>query len=221
MKKGIVYYTNNNCNDIIFNAVIKRLSNICKKNNIDVVSVSHRPIDFGKNIIMDLPSRAESIFTQIYEGLLASEADVIYLAEHDVLYHPSHFDFVPINKRVFYYNRNVWQVDYNTGEAVYKLSRRTSQLVADKNELIIYFEKLLEIIKERGYSYKMGVSPRMHNIKGINNRGVVTFMSAFPNIDVRHGNNFSPYKYNKEKEIKANGVPNWGITLNNFNKYLI
>jgi len=94
MTKGIVYFTNNKCDKVIMDAVIKRLNKICA--DMEIISVSHKPMNFGKNVVMDLPSEAQSIFKQIYRGLQESKADVIYLAEHDVLYHPSHFEFEPV-----------------------------------------------------------------------------------------------------------------------------
>jgi hypothetical protein len=65
---------------------------------------------FGKkNIVVDIKEpKYLDMFTKILKALEASEAEVIFFAEHDVLYHPKHFDFIPPKRDVFYYNINVW-----------------------------------------------------------------------------------------------------------------
>ena len=60
-------------------------------------------------------------FRQILAGLEALDTDVVFMVEHDVLYHPSHFDFTPPERDIFYYNRNTWKVNAETGHAVFYL----------------------------------------------------------------------------------------------------
>lgn len=216
MTKGIIYYTNNKCDKVIMDAVIKRLNKICT--GMEIISVSHKPMNFGKNIVMDLPSEAQSIFKQIYRGLQESKADIVYLTEHDVLYHPSHFEFEASHKDHFYYNQNVWQVDAQTGQALYKRSKRTSQLVVYKNALIEYLDKLRKRIEQGGYKSSLGVSPMTHQIHGIDNHGLRVFRSKYPNIDIQHGNNFSNFVRTTEELFDH--VPGWGKILGRFDEFL-
>ena len=216
MIKGLIYYTNNKCDKVIMDAVIKRLNKICA--GMEIISVSHKPMNFGKNIVMDLPSEAQSIFKQIYRGLQESKADVIYLAEHDVIYHPSHFEFEARHKDHFYYNQNVWQVDAKTGQALYRRSKRTSQLVVYKNTLMEYLDKLMERIEKGGYKSGLGVSPMTHQIHGIRFHGLRGFRSEYPNIDIRHKDNFSNFVRTNEELV--DGVPGWGKTEGRFNEFL-
>jgi len=216
MKKAIIYFTNNILDEKIFNVVLKQLKKA--SNGIDIVSVSHKPMDLGKNIVVDLPSCAESIFKQIYIGLNNTDADVVYLAEHDVLYHPCHFETIPTRKRYYLYNTNVWQVD-NDGQSIYRRSRRTSQLIVHREILKDYLEQLFNVIDQRGYNPKMGVSPMTHQINEIKNQGLRQFKSDAPNIDIRHDNNFSNYAY-EDRDIISDEVPGWGKTLGRFNEFL-
>ena len=66
------------------------------------------------------------MFKQILVALEASESDIVYFCEADVLYHPSHFDFTPSKKDVFYYNENVWKLDAKTGHALHYECRQVS-----------------------------------------------------------------------------------------------
>jgi len=212
MKRGIVYITNNVCADEILTAVQKRLQRIGR--NMDIVSVSHKPIDFGRNIVVDLPSCAESIIRQLYIGAENSKADLLFITEHDVLYHDSHFEFVPNLKHHFCYNVNVWQVEYPSGKAIFRVSKRTSQLVVYRDALLPFLEEWIRLIDRDGYDDTMGVSPKTHNIRGLSSAGLKRFTSFVPNIDIRHNDNFSKFVYTNE--ITSDGVPFWGKTVGNF-----
>lgn len=218
MVREVIYYTNNICDEKILNTVIRRLNKICKEKNLNIISVSHKPMDFGKNVVMDLPSSAGSIFKQIYRGLQESVADIVYLVEHDVLYHEGHFNAIPRRPHHFLYNQNIWQVD-RTGQAIYHKSRRTSQLIVYRKTLMEYLEVILIKINKKGYFDGVGIAPMTHPYKGIQFRGLRTFNSEIPNIDIRHESNFSNYEY-KEGDTISDEIPWWGKTLGRFNELL-
>jgi hypothetical protein len=129
-----------------------------KKWKYPVYSVSQKPINFGINRVMRLESSILSMYKQIYEGLKRCETDVVFLIEHDVLYHPSHFDFTPERQDHFYYNQNEWHVDSETGKTVFYYQHDTSQLCAYRSLLLAHFERAIEINKDRFHS-GYGVSP--------------------------------------------------------------
>jgi len=113
--KGIVYYTTNRLNMKLARACRKQIA----KAKLPVVSVSLKPLgDFGENIHLPLKPGPLTMFKQILAGLEASTAEVIFFCEHDVLYHPSHFDFVPPEKDKVYYNTNVFRLRLADGFAV-------------------------------------------------------------------------------------------------------
>jgi hypothetical protein len=226
LTKGVIYYTDNSCDESILTLVQKQLKKCIK--DYELISVSQKPIDFGKNIVVDYPRGSISIFKQIYDGLLKSKADVIFLVEHDVLYHPSHFDYVPKRKDRFYYNQNRYQFGWKTGQCVFRLTKCTSHLVAYREYLIKYFEELLKIIEEKGYSRnKMGFAPGTH--KYFNKYKTRVYMSEYPNVDIRHDNNWSHTRWNPEefhdkhaiREWKeVNEIPGWGKTEDILKNYV-
>ena len=141
--KGILYYTDNQCQERILLAVRKQLIKCVGYSAI--VSVSQYPIDFGENIVLNVKRSITSMFQQIVAGLEALQSDIVFLAEHDVLYHPSHFDFIPPEKDVYYFNTNVWTVKSDTGEALFfDGARRTSGLVAYRDILLEDYMKKVE-----------------------------------------------------------------------------
>lgn len=201
MEKSLVYYTDNRLEESIFSAVQKQLLSV----GLPIVSVSLKPIDFGQNITLDLPPGIITMYKQILAGLEASRAEIVFLCEHDVLYHPSHFDFIP-KERKFYYNTNVWWWDYPKDRAVtYDFIRSQSGLCAFRELLLDHYRKRLKLIEERGWGQdsrepgwarRIGYEPatkskrqEMISYEGSENR-----KSEYPNIDIRHKGALTPTK---------------------------
>jgi hypothetical protein len=220
MNFGIVYYTNNHVDSLIMEAVQKQIL----KSGLPVVSVSLSPIDFGNNIVLDAKSGHLTMFRQILAGLQASVADVIFFCEHDVLYHPSHFDFIPLRNDVYYYNENVYKVRYLDGKALTYLCNQTSGLCAYRELLLDHYCKRVNRVICEGYSTEMGFEPGTHARTGrVDDFKAESWMSEYPNIDIRHDKNLTPSRWKKEqfrnKKFtkgwqEVTEVPGWGEVSN-------
>ena len=159
--KGIVYYTDNRLDNIILDACQSQIKKSAGQNRI--VSVSLGPIDFGDNIHLSLERGYLTMFKQMLAGLEKIDTDVVFFCEHDWLYHPSHFDFVPPEKDKFYYNTNVWSVRLEDGHALRTDgSQRTSALCAYRELLLEHYRKRVEMVEKNGYTNKMGFEPGTH-----------------------------------------------------------
>ena len=171
------------------------------RNGHELVSVSLRPTLFGRNITLDLERGYLTMFKQILAGLEASTADVVYLCEHDVLYHPSHFEFTPPRRDIFYYNQNRWMVDAESGKALHHLANSTSGLCAYRDLLLEHYRKRVELVEAAGkYSRRMGFEPGTHNrAERVDNYKAETWMAECPNIDLRHTQNLTPSRWSKEQ----------------------
>src|SRR3989344_5386246 len=116
--KGIIYYTDNQLDPKIMEACQQQL----KKSGLPITSASLKKIDFGDKRVR-FPSLKRGHFAMFKQMLGALEnspanINIIFFCEHDVLYHPSHFDFTPPKKDAFYFNTNVWKVNSSTGKAL-------------------------------------------------------------------------------------------------------
>ena len=96
---------------------------------------------FGDNIVLPLERGYLTMFKQILAGLEELKTDVVFLCEHDVLYHPSHFLFTPPKKDVYYYNTNVWKVRYDDGHALHYDCKQTSGLCAYRELLVQHYRE--------------------------------------------------------------------------------
>jgi len=227
LTKGCVYYTDNQCEERIINIVRQQL----KKIKLPIVSVSQFPIDFGdKNIVINLNRSHLTMFKQILAGIEAIDTDIIFLTEHDVLYHPSHFDFVPAKKDVFYYNQHIYKLNFKDGQALFYYSKQTSGVVAYRDVMLKHYKKRVEVVEEHGFTRKMGFEPGTHKIpRGVDNYTSECYMSEIPNIDIRHrtnltGSRFRKEQYRSQRSIKGwklvDEIPGWGITKGRFDDFI-
>lgn len=185
MNKGIVYYTD--CE--IRTDLVDKVREQILKANIPIVSVSiKKKIDFGKSIFLENETRSHStLYKQILTGLKASDADYVFFCEHDVLYHPSHFDFVPPDDKTYYYNGNVYKYRLQDRKVITYDCKWLSQLCANRKHLIRHYEKRLGMIENGEKAW--GFEPGTGQSKRIDRYPAENFWSEYPNIDLRHGKN--------------------------------
>lgn len=208
--KGIVYYTDNRLNVRLARAAQKQIRNV----GVPITSVSLKPMPgFGKNVVLPHKRGILTMFRQILAGLEACNAETVFFCEHDVLYHPSHFEFEPERDDVYYYNTNVWRVRLADGFAVRTDDcRQTSGLCARRELLIGHYRERIRRCEEArdnrdglnaaqkrlahrvhdGYAWGMGFEPGTHGRpERIDDYRSDRWESTFPNVDIRHGGNVS------------------------------
>ena len=223
--KGIVYYTDNRLDEKYAAPVRRMITNT----GLPIVSASLQPLDFGKNIHIDQERGYLTMFRQILAALEASEAEIIFFCEHDVLYHPTHFDFTPPRQDVFYYNQNVWKVHSEYGFGLFYRCNQTSGLCAYRELLLDHYRKRVAYVEEHGFSRRIGFEPGTHGripeLKGKHE----TWMSEYPNIDIRHDKNLTPSRWKRSEFrnkkfcdgwLMKDTIPGWGKTLGRFDEIL-
>ena len=148
----------------------------------------------------------------------------MFFCEHDVLYHPSHFEFTPTRDDVFFYNTNVWKVREDGFCARTADCRQTSGLCASRELLLAHYRKRVEIVERDGFTRRMGFEPGTHRRKErVDDVRSKTWESEFPNLDIRHGGNltearWSPEEYRDKRfakgwqESQIDALPGWEKT---------
>lgn len=194
--KSIIYYTDNRPDEKILLMVRESIL----KSGLPIVSCSLKPIDFGLNIVLDLEPGQVAMVKQIIAALEASEGEYIFFCEHDVLYNPSHFDFTPLRKDIFYYNTNVWRWDYEGNKVVtYDHFCSLSGLCVSKDRALAHYKKRLAAILGNGFDKLPGKNPGWARRMGYEpgkKTGELTdeWKSEYPNIDIRHSKTLTPIK---------------------------
>lgn len=219
MTKVILYYTDNvSAPDYIAEAVKKQLL----KANLPIISISQIPIDFGRNICIGPIGRSRiSMTKQVLLGLDNTNATIVFIAEHDVLYPPSHFDFTPEDNNTLYFNQNMWRVRARDGTNFKSgYNGAMSQLAGLKwhirerfIERLDYFTTGKPLLGMQGFNwYKTtppGISPWCK---------FGSWISPVPTLDLRHGGNLTG---SRRFDMKESGtIPGWGDPRGRFKDFI-
>jgi hypothetical protein len=216
--KGILYYTDNQINMKLASRVRSQIM----KSGLPIVSSTLKPTPFGRNIHLKLERGYLTMFKQILAGLEAMSQNIVYFCEHDVLYHPSHFEFTPPDPFKFYYNGNYWFLRLKDGFAIHYDVSPLSGLVGYRDQLIAHFRERVAMIESLGEDYKplhMGFEPMTHNrVKWKKKFEYEIFMPEFPNIDITHEGNTTWKRWNQKdfrkkpkfwEEGTIDSIPGW------------
>ena len=226
--KGIIYYTDNLI-PFKFGHIVRQQ---IKKANLPIVSASLKRMDFGvKNIVVPLKRGYEAYHKQILSALEASTADIIFFCEHDVYYHPSHFEFTPEKKDVYYYNMNWWRVRASDGHCIHYDTFQVNFICAYRELLLEHYREKVRRIEKDGFDMAMGFEPGANSRKErIDDHKAEGFKSEFPNLDIRHSTNLTKSRWSPEEfrnqrscqgwiESTLDKIPGWNMQIDTFTKY--
>jgi len=205
----IVYYTDSQLAEPLASAVRKRLQKVCGP--IPIVSVSQTPLKFGKNVCLgEQPRKYKSVYEAMLAGVKATPpGSIVYLVEHDVFYHPSHFAFLPPERGKLYFNENRYY--YTRGHERFEKARgkvALSQCVAWREDLIQHAEERLSV-SPNDITESFSAWQKRSSLE------TVTFVSNRPNVDILHGANLTlkgqkKLRYMKGERGTVRDLPGWG-----------
>ena len=228
VSKAILYYTDNQLEPGIMKACQEQL--IKAANGKRIVSVSLQPLDFGDNITLPLERGILTMYKQILAGLEALDAEIIYFAEHDVLYHPSHFEFTPSEHDRYYYNRNTWKLRVADGHCLSYECGQTSGLCAFRDTLITHYRQRVKNTQEkwdalggntyafRNFIRSQGFEPGTHHrSESVDQFDFEYWDSTLPNVDIRHDHNLTSNRWSMDQFrrkprtwVESDEIPGWG-----------
>lgn len=206
MNKQAVYYTCNSHDPAIDELCRNQLASC----DIGVISVSlNKSIDFGdERIVMNGQRSPLMMHRQILAGLLASKADLVFLCENDVLYHPTHFRLEKV-EQVFVYNCNVWRMRWSDGLSVWTDDlQQTSGLCAPRDLLIDFYSQRVDQIEREGNNrhYEPGIK------QTVGSRQTINRLSDYPNICIRHDKNLTKSKWSPDEFRNKKYAKGWKMT---------
>lgn len=230
MDKGIIYYTDNRLREPMWSLAQKYIS----ESGLPIVSCSLKPIDFGKNIVLEGRERSyPTMAEQILMALEASTTKYVFFCEHDVLYHKSHFDFIPPTDDIYYYNVNNWRWWLGYDKAIsYDELTSLSSLCCNRELAIKHYKHRLELIEKWGldkirsreprWARKFGYEPGTKKKRngGVSDEEHIKRKSEYPNVDIRHVGTFSAPKISLEsfkhkptnwREEPIENIPGWDL----------
>jgi len=103
----ICYYTSNKENPVFEQKVRDNILKNC--GDLPIISVSHKSIDFGKNIVVgDVGVSGFNMFRQVQIALREAKTKFVISAEADCLYPHDYFEFIPERDDVCYRDSNLY-----------------------------------------------------------------------------------------------------------------
>ena len=230
--QGLVYYSDGKPDAALLEAVRAQIHRA--EPDLPSVSVTLKPMaPLGPRdtvLVKEWERGYLSMFRQILAGLEALDTEIAFLVEHDLLYHPSHFEFTPPRRDVFYYNQHTWKVDAETGQALHYRCSQTSGLCADRALLVAHYRARVAHVEAHGFERNLGFEPGTNRrSSALDPHGAETWWSAGPNIDIRHGVNLTKSRWSQDEFrdkrtcegwTMADEVPGWGRTKGRFAEFL-
>jgi glycosyltransferase involved in cell wall biosynthesis len=145
---GLIYYTDNQLDEKYAKPARESIQKGAKERNFRITTGAlKKKLDWGhKNI--SFPTLKRSFYAmhkQILACLENTSDDIIFFTEADVIYHPSHFDFIPKEKDTFYYNRNVWMLRTPDGHALHYEVDQLSGLCVYKETALIHSKERFKL----------------------------------------------------------------------------
>lgn len=182
VSKGILYFTDNELPVKLARRVQGLIRQIAEDKDMPLVSSSRKPMDnMGINVVTPEPRGYLTMFKQILRGLEELDTDVVFMAEHDVMYPPDHFDFTPTDPNTFYYDQNWWKV-HPDGLAVRWDADQVSGLCAYRQALVDYYKYRVETFDKDNFDRKF---------EPMSGERSESWKAARSHIDIRHGKNLT------------------------------
>lgn len=187
--------------------------------DIDVISVSAKPMNFGINLIDYEKPCYSNIYLQMLRAARLATTKYVAMAEDDVLYSQEHFKEFRPEDNEFAYNRSRWSVFAWEGkDAIYCLRNRISNC-----SLIAPRELLIEALEERFKRYEGQVIPegvmgevgrvKLEKQMGITQRNQRDWWSTCPIIQLNHkagSDGRQTEQWKSHGQLKAIDIPYWG-----------
>ena len=216
MSHTILYYTANLISDFFAENVRDHLRSF----GLPIVSVSHKPIDFGENIcIGEAEVSNYTVYRQILIGAQRAETKYVVCCEDDSLYVPEHFTVEPPEDTLVY-NNNRWNL--NTYFYYYRDRAGMCMCVAPRELMIEVlekrFEKYPEPIERRKFK-GFGEPGRYEDLLGLPPVKMETFKTADPTVTFNHRPSLGGKRRILKTDLIEQTIEPWGKAYDLWCKY--
>lgn len=137
----IIYYTCNREDEAFESKIREKL--VKQSGGLPIISVSHKPIDLGKNICIGSHTPNDhNLYRQIQLACKMAKTPYVISAEADCIYPPEYFQFIPKDTESFYRYANVW-ILYKRFDYFFQKSSSECAMMAGREFYIKQIDKML------------------------------------------------------------------------------
>lgn len=209
---SVIYYTANQVPEAFGRAIRDQI--LESAGDASIISVSHRPLDFGENIVVDLPRHHLSIYKQALIGAKAATTEFIALTEDDVLYSSEHFKHRPQSGK-FAYNIANWGIYTWVDPPIFswKGRRNLSALICERE---LFIEAMEERFAKHGDDVETAIwaePGKYERHLRVTPRETEEYWSSPPNVVFSHETALAFGNLGRRKrlgELRAYRIPFWG-----------
>lgn len=211
----IIYYSANRIGEDFADAVRMCLVRTAGMPIPSLISVTHKPIEFGENIVVDFPICIWSIYKQVLIGAEAADTEFVACAEDDTLYPPHHFEYRP-SANAFAYTEDRWWLELYGKDWRYRTRRRVvmSTCIAPRQLLIetlrARFEKYPKPFPNKKDYVGWGEPGRVEHWLGLPEVQMELYKNEIPVISVNHKLSIGNIKRASDTDETAETLPYWG-----------
>ena len=207
MDTTIIYYTSNKETPEFEQRIIDSLLKV--SGDLPIISVSHKPMDLGKNICVgDVGASGFNMFRQILIGCKEAKTKFIITAEADCLYPPDYFKFVPERDDICYRNSNTYLLGLRRDYFYKKLEGGTWSQVIGRDFYIRRLEYLFEGAPEWSVDEKNFPKERKKGEDIFTADQIKRFETKYPCISIKSGKGMRHYSHSERVPIYD--LPYWG-----------
>lgn len=197
----VIYYTSNR-EDPVFEEKIKNKL-VSSMGDLPLISVSHEPIDFGKNICIGKHTPCDdNLYKQVLIGCEAAKTPFVIMAEADFIYPPEYFNFRPPTLDMSYRYSNLWIMTKNRNRFKRKRYSAGCQIVGRE----YYIERLKMRLKQsRKPIYEFVDEATARGWEILDNWAI--YETTNPCVSIKTGNGLRKYTGVMEGERGTRSLP--------------
>lgn len=212
----IIYYTSN-MEDPAFEQRIKdNLLKVCR--GLPIVSVSHKPIDLGKNIcIGNVGASGFNMFRQVQIACREAKTKFVISAEADTLYPPDYFNFLPPRDDKCYRNSNLYVMGHKRNYFWKKEEGATHAQIINREFYLNRLNKLFENAPKWNAEEKNFPRERHHLVDVFNENEIEYYQTNNPVVQIKTSQSMRHYTRSDRKNRES--IVYWGNGIDFRNKY--
>lgn len=208
----LLYYTANKVKESFAVKVREHLLSLFPE-GIEIISISHKPMDFGKNICVEgFEVSIYNIYKQILMGAKEAKTEYVACCEDDSLYNREHFEHRPAADS-FDYNSNRWHI---YGGVFFHRPRPGMHTCIAPTKLMIEtletrYKKFPNFLVEaKGELVGFGEPGRSERRLGLPWVKLTTFNTQMPVLVFDHKGSLGGVRKIKDTDTVVTELPDWG-----------
>ena len=206
----VIHYTANRIPDHFAESVRANILQVA--GDIPIISVSHKPLSFGKNICIGVwPPSAYMTYQQVLIAAMFAETKYVVCCEDDSLYVPEHFTKRPSEGK-FAYNIHRWNVD-STPLYYYRSRCGMCMCIAERDLLVQTlcqrFTKFPRVLPREQLA-AFGEPGRKDALFGLPQPPLEIFTTEIPCLTFNHRNSMGGKRKLLRNDKICDTLPFWG-----------